>query len=263
LLFFDLLINTFEAFNYQLTIRLLMIYRIIPILIIVLFSFSSYESSRNDFTDVKTKSVASNRSNSLEFRCKSVYEAIDSNQFSLPKFDVFLAAFQGYEAIKQQGRLSNDLLTVIDFSLPSTEERLWVIDMQCQQVVLKSLVAHGRNSGIAYATDFSNENESFKSSLGFYLTGEVYNGKHGMSMRLDGLEYGINHKARERAVVVHGADYVNEKLAQKQGYIGRSLGCPAVPIAVHLQLIQLIKNKSCLFIYHPSHKNFQATKLLS
>jgi hypothetical protein len=210
-----------------------------------------------------TKIIASAPSNSLELRCKSIYETLDSNSFSLPKFDVFLAAFQGYEEIQQQGRLQNELLTVIDFSLPSTEERLWVIDMSCQRIVLKSLVAHGRNSGLAYATDFSNENESFKSSLGFYLTGEVYNGKHGVSLRLDGLEYGVNHKARERAVVVHGADYVNQKLAKRQGYIGRSLGCPAVPIEVHLQLIQLIKNKSCLFIYHPSRKQLQATKLLS
>jgi hypothetical protein len=210
-----------------------------------------------------TKIIASAPSNSLELRCKSIYETLDSNSFSLPKFDVFLAAFQGYEEIQQQGRLQNELLTVIDFSLPSTEERLWVIDMSCQRIVLKSLVAHGRNSGLAYATDFSNENESFKSSLGFYLTGEVYNGKHGLSLRLDGLEYGVNHKARERAVVVHGADYVNQKLAKRQGYIGRSLGCPAVPIEVHLQLIQLIKNKSCLFIYHPSRKQLQATKLLS
>lgn len=210
-----------------------------------------------------TKIIASAPSNSLEFRCKSFYETLDSNSFSLPKFDVFLAAFQGYEEIQQQGRLQNELLTVIDFSLPSTEERLWVIDMSCQRIVLKSLVAHGRNSGLAYATDFSNENESFKSSLGFYLTGEVYNGKHGLSLRLDGLEYGVNHKARERAVVVHGADYVSQKLAKRQGYIGRSLGCPAVPIEVHLQLIQLIKNKSCLYIYHPSCKQLQATKLLS
>jgi hypothetical protein len=240
-----------------------MIYRILPLLILVLFSFSSQESSRNDITDAKTKSVASNTSNAVEFRCKLVYESLDSNALSLPKFDVFLAAFQGYEEIKLQGRLKNDLLTVIDFSLPSTEDRLWVIDMNCQQVVLKSLVAHGRNSGVAYATNFSNEQESFKSSLGFYLTGEVYNGKHGVSMRLDGLEYGINHKARERAVVVHGADYVNEKWVQKQGYIGRSLGCPAVPIGVHLKLIQLIKNKSCLYIYHPSRKQFQAAKLVS
>ncbi len=240
-----------------------MIYRILPVLIIVLLSFSSNESSRKGFMHTQSKIIASNPSNSLEFRCKSIYETLDSNSFSLPKFDLFLAAYQGYEEIQLQGRLQNNLLTVIDFSLPSTEERLWVIDMSCQRILLKSLVAHGRNSGVIYATDFSNEKESFKSSLGFYLTGEVYNGKHGVSLRLDGLEFGINHKARERAVVIHGADYVNQKLAKKQGYIGRSLGCPAVPIDVHLQLIQLIKNKSCLFIYHPSRKQLQAAKLLS
>jgi hypothetical protein len=240
-----------------------MIYRIIPLLIIVLLSFSSYESSRKGVMHSDSKIIASNVSNSLEFRCKSIYENLDSNSFSLPKFDVFLAGFQGYEEIQQQGRLQNNLLTLIDFSLPSTEERLWVIDMNCQRILLKSLVAHGKNSGVVYATDFSNENESFKSSLGFYLTGELYNGKHGVSLRLDGLEFGINHKARERAVVIHGADYVNQKLAKTQGYIGRSLGCPAVPNDVHLQLIQLIKNKSCLFIYHPSRKHFQAAKLFS
>lgn len=260
---FDLIIITFEALNKQLTKKLLMIYRILPILTIVLLSFSSYESAKKVFMVADSKIIAFNTSNSSEFRCKSIYETLDSNSFSLPKFDVFLAAFHGYEEIQKQGRLQNNLLTIIDFSLPSTEERLWVIDMSCQRIVLKSLVAHGKNSGLAYATDFSNENESFKSSLGFYLTGEEYNGKHGVSLRLDGLEYGINHKARERAVVLHGANYVNEKQALKQGYIGRSLGCPAVPIAVHLQLIQLIKNKSCLFIYHPSHKNLQTTKLES
>ena len=259
----ELLINIFGAFNIELTKNLLMINRIIPVLIIVLFSFISYESSRKGIMHSDSKIIASVPSKSLELRCKSIYETLDSNSFSLPKFDVFLAAFQGYEEIQQQGILQNELLTVIDFSLPSTEERLWVIDLSCQRIVLKSLVAHGRNSGLAYATDFSNENESFKSSLGFYLTGEVYNGKHGVSLRLDGLEYGVNHKARERAVVIHGADYVNQKLAKRQGYIGRSLGCPAVPIEVHLQLIQLIKNKSCLFIYHPSRKQLQATKLLS
>ena len=91
----------------------------------------------------------------------------------------------------------------------------------------------------------------------------MYQGKHGASLRLDGLEYGINHKARERAVVIHGADYVSKKIATKQGYLGRSLGCPAVPYEVHQQLIQLIKNKSCLFIYHPSKHYLTNSKLLS
>lgn len=115
-----------------------MIYRIIPVLIIVLFSFSSYESSRKGIMHSDTKIIASAPSNSLELRCKSIYETLDSNSFSLPKFDVFLAAFQGYEEIQQLGRLQNELLTVIDFSLPSTEERLWVIDMSCQNQAPKS-----------------------------------------------------------------------------------------------------------------------------
>jgi hypothetical protein len=171
-----------------------------------LFSFSSYDSANKSNKPSELKRVASNSTSSLEYRCKSFYTTLDQNHFSLPKFDVFLAAFQGYEQLKLQGQIVNDILTVIDFSLSSKEERLWVIDMSCQQVLLQSLVAHGRNSGLEYATNFSNENESFKSSLGFYLTGEMYQGKHGTSLRLDGLEYGINHKARERAVVIHGAD---------------------------------------------------------
>lgn len=240
-----------------------MICRILPFLILFLFSFSSYDSANKSNKHSELKWMASNATSSLESRCKSFYATLDQNHFSLPNFDVFLAAFQGYEQLKQQGQIVNDILTVIDFSLSSKEERLWVIDMNCQQILLQTLVAHGRNSGLEYATNFSNENESFKSSLGFYLTGEMYQGKHGASLRLDGLEYGINHKARERAVVIHGADYVSKKIATKQGYIGRSFGCPAVPYDVHQQLIQLIKNKSCLFIYHPSKHYLTNSKLLS
>jgi hypothetical protein len=109
----------------------------------------------------------------------------------------------------------------------------------------------------------SNKSESYKSSLGFYITGEVYQGKHGTSLRLDGMEYGINDRARDRAVVIHGADYVSKKLARAQGYIGRSQGCPAVPYEVHKQLIETIKNKSCIFIYHPSRNYIAKSKLVS
>jgi hypothetical protein len=240
-----------------------MIYRFLPFLILFLFSFKSFDSSSKSDRVTDPKLLASNSKTSIESRCKSFYATLDQNHFTLPNFDVFLAAFQGYEHLKQQGQIVNNVLTVIDFSLSSKEERLWVIDMSCQQVLLQSLVAHGRNSGLEYATNFSNENESFKSSLGFFLTGEEYQGKHGTSLRLDGLEYGINHKARERAVVIHGADYVSKKIAQTQGYVGRSLGCPAVPNELNRQLIQLIKNKSCLFIYHPSQNYTTKTKLFS
>ena len=207
--------------------------------------------------------IAANSKASLETKCKSVYSTIDANNLSLPKFDSFLAAFQGYELLKLQGKITNEILTIVDFSLSSTVERMWVIDMKTQKVILKSLVAHGRNSGTEFATKFSNTNESFQSSLGFYVTGEEYQGKHGTSLRLDGMEAGINDNARNRAVVIHGADYVSEKLANAQGYIGRSLGCPAVPYKIHKELIEPIKDKSCVFIYHPSRNYVAKSKLVS
>ncbi len=140
---------------------------------------------------------------------------------------------------------------------------MWVIDIKTQKVILKSLVSHGRNSGSEYATDFSNASESFKSSLGFYVTGETYTGKHGLSLRLDGMEYGINDNARNRAVVVHGADYVSKSFIKNTGRLGRSQGCPAVPYEIHKELIETIKGKSCIFIYHPSRNYVVKSKLVS
>lgn len=243
-----------------------MIYKFLPLILFCIFSFKPLNTAdvkRNVILNTDPKLVAANTKATLETKCKTVYTSIDANNLSLPKFESFFAAFQGYEILKLQGKIVNEVLTVIDFSLSSTEERMWVIDMKTQKVILKTLVAHGRNSGIEFATNFSNENESYKSSLGFYITGEVYQGKHGTSLRLDGMEYGINDRARDRAVVIHGADYVSKKLARAQGYIGRSQGCPAVPYEVHKQLIETIKNKSCIFIYHPSRNYIAKSKLVS
>ena len=240
-----------------------MIYKILPLILFCTLSFKPISSASGKVDKTDPKLLAANSKASLELKCKSVYTAIDANNLSLPEFDVFFAAFQGYDQLKLQNKIDNDVLTVIDFSLSSTQERMWVIDMKNHKVILKSLVAHGKNSGIEFATDFSNENESYKSSLGFYLTGEVYQGKHGVSLRLDGIEYGINDMARDRAVVVHGASYVNKKLAKSQGYIGRSQGCPAVPNEIASHLIELIKDKSCIFIYHPSRSYVAKSKLVS
>ena len=243
-----------------------MIYKFLPLILFCIFSFkplTTADLKKNSVSITDPKLIAANTKVTLETKCKTVYTSIDANNLSLPKFESFFAAFQGYEILKLQGKIVNDVLTVIDFSLSSTEERMWVIDMKTQKVILKTLVAHGRNSGIEFATNFSNENESYKSSLGFYITGEVYQGKHGTSLRLDGMEYGINDRARDRAVVIHGADYVNKKIARAQGYIGRSQGCPAVPYEVHKQLIETIKNKSCIFIYHPSRNYIAKSKLVS
>ena len=243
-----------------------MIYRILPLILFCVFSFKPLNTTENNRNEVKStdpKLIAENAKATFEAKSKSFYTVIDANGFSLPTFESFIAAFEGYEQLKQQGKIENEILTIVDFSLSSSQERMWVIDMKTQKVILKSLVSHGRNSGSEFATDFSNANESFKSSLGFYVTGETYTGKHGLSLRLDGMEYGINDNARNRAVVVHGADYVSKSFIKNTGRLGRSQGCPAVPYEVHKELIQTIKGKSCIFIYHPSRSYVVKSKLVS
>lgn len=162
-------------------------------------------------------------------------------------------AFAGYEKLKQLGKLSNQkYLSIADFSKPSSEQRLFIIDMENLQLVLKTWVAHGKNSGTKFAEHFSNTFASYQSSLGFYITGNAYKGKHGNSLILEGVEKGINDKAKERAIVIHGANYVNPNFIQQQGYIGRSQGCPAVPNNQVATIIKTIQGASCLFVYAPN-----------
>jgi hypothetical protein len=162
-------------------------------------------------------------------------------------------AIKGYEKLKHAGQLINQrYLTIADFSKPSSEKRLFIIDMEKMELVVNTLVAHGKNSGILFAKSFSNKNNSYQSSLGFYITGNIYKGKHGLSLQLTGIESGINDKAKQRAIVLHGANYVSEDIIQQQGYIGRSLGCPAVPQNQISNIIQTIKGASLLYIYAPN-----------
>jgi hypothetical protein len=182
----------------------------------------------------------------------SIYRQLDANNFALPTFECFSAALDGFYLLKEKGHIQKNILTLVDFSLSSNAKRLWVIDLEKNKVLFQTLVAHGRNTGEEYASDFSNQAESYKSSIGFYATGEVYNGKHGMSLKLDGLEKGLNDNARERAVVIHGADYVSESFIRQNKRLGRSQGCPALPVEMNAKIINVIKNKSCLFLYHPS-----------
>ncbi len=184
---------------------------------------------------------------------ETIYHSLRTNNFRLPKQESFTKALEGYYQWKDNGKVQKDILTIVDFSMSSKEERLWVIDLKNNQILFQSLVAHGRNSGIEYATSFSNKPESHQSSLGFYTTGETYIGKHGYSLRLDGLEKGINNNARKRAIVIHGADYVSETFIENNGRLGRSFGCPSVPEELSKELIDTIKNKSCLYIYYPSN----------
>lgn len=140
-------------------------------------------------------------------------------------FPAFEEALKGFRQFEQE----RAILTLIDFTKPSTEQRLCVIDLQEQQTLFKSHVSHGRNSGGNYAVSFSNQPQSFKSSLGFFRTGDTYYGKNGYSLILEGLEKGKNDKAKERAIVMHGAKYADPAVIKKQGRLGRSLGCPALP----------------------------------
>jgi len=241
-------------------------YKLLTLLFLCIFSFGFINKSDDDGQVKKVSEpslLAANTKVIVKTSAQLFFESIVENEFNLPQFDCFSKAFEGYNQLKSQGIIQKDFLTIIDFSISSNEERLWVIDMVSKKVVLKSLVAHGRNSGEEFANKFSNKSESYQSSLGFYATGEVYQGKHGLSLRLDGLEYGINDNARNRAVVIHGADYASEKFANTHGRLGRSQGCPAVPYAVHKEFINTIKDKSCLFIYHPSRTYVAKSKLVS
>lgn len=161
-------------------------------------------------------------------------------------YKIFERAFDGYRKINC---VNKDILTLIDFTKPSTEERLFVLDMKQKQLLFSSLVSHGKNSGGKYATSFSNENGSHKSSLGFYVTENTYQGRNGYSLVLNGLEKGINDRAKERAIVIHGAAYSNPAVAASSGRLGRSFGCPALPEALCKPIINTIKNGTLLFIY--------------
>lgn len=185
---------------------------------------------------------------------KSVYDSLRLNVSGLSR-QAFDYAQKGWQKLIDQGRVINQsVIAIADFSQPSTNKRLYVIDMRNYKVLFNTLVAHGKNSGKEMASAFSNKPSSLMSSPGFYITGDTYNGDNGYSLRLQGVEKGINDNAFERAVVMHGADYVNEAFAARQGYIGRSWGCPAIPREETVPIINTIKNGACLFIYAPAEK---------
>ena len=162
-------------------------------------------------------------------------------------------ALQSRQCAMQNGRVANRAhrLAVIDFSRPSSQKRMWVFDLGSQRLLYDEFVAHGEGSGDNMATKFSNIDNSHQTSLGLFTTAETYYGANGYSLRMDGLEPGINDNARSRAIVIHGADYVNPNLIPTQGRIGRSWGCPAVRRDIAPQLIDTIKEGNLLFAYYP------------
>lgn len=240
-----------------------MIYKIFPPILFLLFSFYSNQENLTNSAKYQKPDVAivlkPNSISSIEM----VYNSLNANNFALPNLESFEEALKGFYKLKDEGLVQKDILTLVDFSMSSNTKRLWVIDLSTNTILYNSLVAHGKNTGEEYANSFSNSNSSFKSSLGFYVTGETYNGKHGMSLKLDGIEKGINDNARERGVVIHAANYVSNTFIKCNKRLGRSLGCPAIPEEALKGIVNTIKNKSCLFIYHPSRGPKDFTALFS
>ncbi len=191
-----------------------------------------------------------------------LYDSLKLNTLGLSQ-QAFNDAVKGFNYLRSLGKLNNDnILSIVDFSLPSSQKRLFVIDMENFKVLFNTYVAHGRNSGKEYANKFSNNPSSFKSSLGFYITKGTYNGEHGFSLQLEGEEKGINDNALSRAIVIHCADYVDESFVRSQGYIGRSLGCPALPKEYSKPIIETIKDGSCFFMFSPNSKYLSHSRLL-
>ena len=191
------------------------------------------------------------------------YDSLRLGSLGLAK-QVFEYAIRGFNCMKEMGNIENEnIISIIDFSKPSSQKRLFVIDLKNCKLLFNTYVAHGAKSGTAIANQFSNIPESNKSSLGFYETSGTYMGKNGYSLYLQGMEKGINDNAYKRDIVMHGAEYVSENLIRLKGYIGRSWGCPAVPQQLHRPIIDKIKNGTCLFIFSPDRNYLSHSRILN
>ena len=222
------------------------------------------------FGNKHTSDASSLASNNIQLHAvrdaasgKSVYDSLQLDLSGLSR-EAFDNAKKGWEKLSGEGKLSNQsVLAIVDFSQPSTRKRLYVLDMENYKVLFNTLVAHGKNSGKEWAKYFSNKVSSNKSSPGFYITGQTYTGSNGYSLKLSGIENGINDKAMQRAIVMHGAHYVNESFISSRGYIGRSQGCPAVPVKEAKKIINTLKDGSCLYIHVPDQNYLSHSAMLN
>lgn len=187
----------------------------------------------------------------------TIYQELSLDEAGL-SHSVFEYAIRGVQKVNP----AKAILAIVDLSQPSVNKRLYVIDLLKRKLLFRTYVAHGRNSGDLFAQKFSNEVSSLQSSLGFYQTLGTYQGKHGLSLKLKGLENGFNTNALDRAVVMHGADYVSEDFIRKIGRLGRSFGCPAVPYGIHKDIIETLKNGACLFVFSPNQNYLKKSTFL-
>jgi len=192
-----------------------------------------------------------------------IYDSLHLEKIGLKK-EAFNYAYTGYKKLEEEGLLNKEgLITICDFSQSSKRKRLYLINLNECKLLLNTYVAHGRNSGGEYARKFSNKPESLQSSLGFYRTKRTYYGGHGLALTLSGLEPGFNDKAERRKIVLHGSRYIGDNYRRWGKFMGRSFGCPAVPMKQSKILINTIKDGSCLFIYHPSKIYLSGSKILN
>ncbi len=197
----------------------------------------------------RTGSLAGFSPVTFEDSLSHLYDAIELKAKGL-SYEAFRYAMIGFYTLRDEGRLNGkNIISIIDFTKPSTQQRFYTIDLDRRMIIYHSLVSHGKNTGENLAKSFSNVVHSNQSSLGFYITGETYVGSKGYSLKLDGIESGINDNMRERAVVMHEADYVSEYWISKFGRLGRSQGCPALPKKISRDVINTIKNKTVVFAY--------------
>jgi hypothetical protein len=195
--------------------------------------------------------------NPIDVSITAIYQELQLEEKGLSQ-DAFRYAFKGYQQLLAEGKLEKaQYLSICDFSQSARRKRMYIINLEDHSIVLQTYVAHGMKSGGEFARQFSNKPESHQSSLGFYVTKNTYFGQHGLSLRLEGLEKGINDKAYRRAIVLHGATYIGE------GHMGRSFGCPAVPKHESKKIIQTIKDGTCLFIYHPNKQYLSKSTILN
>jgi hypothetical protein len=203
------------------------------------------------------------RINSFYPEMELIYDSLHLEKIGLKK-EAFNYAYTGYKKLEEEGMLNKEgLITICDFSQSSKRKRLYLIDLNECKLLLNTYVAHGRNSGGEYARNFSNRPESRQSSLGFYRTKTTYWGGHGLALTLSGLEPGFNDKAERRKIVLHGSLYIGDNYKRWGKFMGRSFGCPAVPMQQSKILINTIKDGSCLFIYHPSKNYLSGSKILN
>lgn len=242
---------------------------LVSFIVLVQLSFVATDSSAKKHAPLDAdgkqnfRTVAVTAASSFMEKNLAVYDSLHLEEEGLSK-DVFEMALKGMDKLVQAGITQKDnIIAIADFQQPSTNKRLYIIDLENYQLKFRTWVAHGNKSGKAMAERFSNRVSSNQSSPGFYVTKNTYQGKHGYSLRLEGVERGINDNASRRAIVMHGADYVNPNIIPKLGYIGRSQGCPAIPMNLHRPVIDQLKEGACLFIYSPSETYTKRSGLIS